>query len=204
MAWNVHRVFEESDGQLKSISDEHDRVKASLSTAQSYKWDEVLDPLTSAEERNSNLTELLGLPSSGEAKAHALLALGSYSFGARLACSACPNNKHVSSSLALQGSQKVFKENGDVNLSKDGGGTVMALSRCAQSVLIVYNLAVPAQPQEGLPRYASALLVSPSKGEDSFTDIRLDDPIYTTQPEGQPGTLAYRTFLQVTPTPQIR
>lgn len=80
----------------------------------------------------------------------------------------------------------------------------MALTRCAQSLLILYNFAVPAQHQEGLPRYASALLVSPSKGEDSFTDIRLDDPIYTTRPEGQPGTLIYRTFLQVTPAPWIR
>ena len=76
MACNAHRVFEESDGQLKSISDEHDRIKASLSTAQSLKWDEVLDPLTSPEERNSNLTDLLGLPSSGEGELHALLALG--------------------------------------------------------------------------------------------------------------------------------
>ena len=71
MAWNAHRVFEQSDGQLKSISDEHDRIKASLSSAQSYKWDEVLDPLTPPEERNFNLTELLGLPSSGEAEARA-------------------------------------------------------------------------------------------------------------------------------------
>ena len=70
-------------------------------------------------------------------------------------------------------------------------------------ILTFYSLALPARLQEGLPRYASALLVSPSKGEDSFTDIRLDDPVYTTRPEGQPDTLAYRTFLQVISTPCI-
>ena len=94
--------------------------------------------------------------------------------------------------------------NEGVNLNKDGGVTVVALTRCTQPALIFYTFAVPARSQDGLPRYASALLVSPSKGEDSFTDIRLDDPIYTTRPEGQPGTLIYRTFLQVTPAPWIR
>ena len=78
VACHAHRVFEESDGQLKSISDEHDRIKASLSKAQSYKWDEVLDPLTSPEERNSNLTDLLGLPTSGESQSRALLAQGHF------------------------------------------------------------------------------------------------------------------------------
>ena len=110
MAWNAHRVFEESDGQLKSISDEHDRIKASLSSAQSYKWDEVLDPLTPPEERNSNLTELLGQPNSGEIKAHALLALGTSSYKAKVTCSACSNYKHVPSFFTLQGSQEVFIE----------------------------------------------------------------------------------------------
>ena len=86
MACDARRVFEESDGQLKAISDEHDRIKASLSTAQSYKWDEVLDPLISPEKRTSNLSDLLGLPTSGEAEAHALFAAGISIYGARRAC----------------------------------------------------------------------------------------------------------------------
>ena len=69
-------MFEESDGRLKNISDEHDRIKASLSTAQSYKWDEVLDPLRSPEERNSNLSDLRGPPVIGTAEAYALLVQG--------------------------------------------------------------------------------------------------------------------------------
>lgn len=80
LACDANRVFEESDGQLKSISDEHDRIKASLSTAQSYKWDEVLDPLTSTGERNSHLLDLLGPPISGEARAYALLAVREFAF----------------------------------------------------------------------------------------------------------------------------
>ena len=54
---------------------------------------------------------------------------------------------------------------------------------------------------QGLPQYQSALLLSPlsSKDEDSFTDIRLNDPVYSARTEGEPDSFSFRTFLQVTP-----
>lgn len=54
------------------------------------------------------------------------------------------------------------------------------------------------EPQD-LPRYQSALLLVPlsSKDEDTFTDIRLNDPVYSARTEGEPNTFSFRTFLQV-------
>ena len=54
------------------------------------------------------------------------------------------------------------------------------------------------EPQE-LPHYQSALLLTPlsSKGEDSFTDIRLNDPVYSARTEGEPNSFSHRIFLQV-------
>ncbi len=56
------------------------------------------------------------------------------------------------------------------------------------------------EPQE-LPQYQSALLLTPlsSKDEDTFTDIRLNDPVYSARPEGEPDSFSFRNFLQVTP-----
>ena len=54
------------------------------------------------------------------------------------------------------------------------------------------------EPQD-LPHYQSVLLLTPlsSKDEDSFTDIRLNDPVYSTRTEGEPNSFSHRTFLQV-------
>ena len=60
------RIFENEEGGLKSITLEHDKIKASLSSAQSYRWDDVLDPLTPSQDRNTQLTDLLGLPVRGD------------------------------------------------------------------------------------------------------------------------------------------
>ena len=64
------RVFENDDGLLKGIALEHDSIKASLSSAQSYKWDDILDPVTPPKERDTQLTDLLGLPLRGEMFPH--------------------------------------------------------------------------------------------------------------------------------------
>ena len=66
------------------------------------------------------------------------------------------------------------------------------------------NCAESAQSQgvpQDLPRYQSALLLTPlsSKDEDTFTDIRLNDPVYSTRTEGEPDSFSFRTFLQVMP-----
>ena len=60
------RVFENEEGGLKSITLKYDKIKASLSSAQSYKWDDVLDPMTPSQDRNTQLTDLLGLPVRGD------------------------------------------------------------------------------------------------------------------------------------------
>lgn len=36
-----------------------------------------------------------------------------------------------------------------------------------------------------------------SKDDDSFTDIRLNDPVYSIRTEGEPNTFSHRKFLQV-------
>lgn len=65
------RVFEnEEDGQLKSISLEHDKIKATLSSVESQNWDKVLDPGTTPQDRDAQLTDLLGLPASGKISPH--------------------------------------------------------------------------------------------------------------------------------------
>lgn len=60
------RVFKNDSGRLTSISLEHEKIKAALSTEKSFKWDGVLDPLSTSQERDIALSELLDLPLSGE------------------------------------------------------------------------------------------------------------------------------------------
>jgi hypothetical protein len=60
------RVFKNEFGRLTSISLEHDSIKAALSAERSFKWDGVLDPLSTSQERDTALSELLDLPLSGE------------------------------------------------------------------------------------------------------------------------------------------
>ena len=52
-----------------------------------------------------------------------------------------------------------------------------------------------------MPQYQSALLLTPlsSKDEDTFTDIRLSDPVYSARTEGEANSFSFRTFLQVKP-----
>ena len=52
-----------------------------------------------------------------------------------------------------------------------------------------------------LQRYASVLLMIPSQesGEDLISALKLGDSQYTSRTEGEPGTLAFRTFLQACP-----
>jgi hypothetical protein len=48
-----------------------------------------------------------------------------------------------------------------------------------------------------LQRYASVLLITPSQGTDLIPAIKGAAHQYTSRTEGEPGTFAFRTFVQV-------
>lgn len=50
---------------------------------------------------------------------------------------------------------------------------------------------------EKLQRYASVLLMSASSDGELIPAVKAADAKYTSRTEGQPGTLAFRTFVQV-------
>lgn len=58
-----------------------------------------------------------------------------------------------------------------------------------------------ASGSQKLERYASVLVMSPSHREDSnfISALKLNDSKYSSRTEGDPGTLAHRTFLQACP-----
>ena len=90
------------------------------------------------------------------------------------------------------------------NVVQSGAYLVSVQISIAGRAYVVYTDSAQslAEPQP-LPRYQSALLLVPSKDEDSFTDIRLNDPVYSTRTEGEPNTFSHRTFLQVRSAPTL-